>query len=83
MDEKQIEELNEAISKLSEGDQSEIAGGAPLTHKRRTKIQEHLFNPALVAYGGPGWWDDRTKKPSVKLPIENPAEVPGKDTTDE
>ena len=83
MDEKQIEEWNNAISKLSEADQVEIAGGRTITDEQCAKIQQNLFNPALVAYGGPGWWDDDTKKPFIKLPIEKTAEDPAKDTPNE
>lgn len=49
MDEKQMEELNKAISKLSEEDQKQIAGGGIITNKQCKKLQPYLD----VAYGGP------------------------------
>ncbi|MDO4199433.1 MAG: hypothetical protein Q4D57_01550 [Clostridia bacterium] len=61
MDEKQIEALNKAVSKLSEEDQAQIAGGNAITDEQCDKIKEHLpwDRRTVVAYGGPGWWDNK------------------------
>lgn len=60
MDKGQIEALNKAVSKLSEEDQAQIFGGNAITDAQCGKIKKHLSGrTALVAYGGPGWWDNK------------------------
>lgn len=53
MGEQEIKELHEAISKLSEEDQAQIAGGNKISDEQCAKLQRMLENPVLEKYGGP------------------------------
>ena len=83
MDKGQIEALNKAVSKLSEEDQAQIFGGNAITDAQCGKIKKHLppgFFPEVVAYGGPGWWDNKHDLRDIVVKKPQPSEETADDS---
>ncbi len=76
MSKEQIEALNKALSKLSEEDQAQIVGGNAITDEQCDKIKINLppDRRTIVAYGGPGWWDDKPDLTDIAIKKPEPTE---------